>query len=294
MNKVLITGNSGMLGKDLCWVFKQNGDVVVGIDINEFDEKKIDKHYKIDLCNKESVLKILKQEKPDIIIYAAAIVDLNTCEENKKLADCLHVTIPELISSNKKNEAKFMYISTDSVFDGIKGNYSENELPNPLNYYSFSKLIGEKAVLQNKNCLVIRTNIFGFNNPLKQSLAEWAITNLHSEKKIIGFDDVIFNAIYTLDLATIIQKISKNDFKGILNIGCKGAWSKYNFLQYLAKSLGCKEKLIEKGNSDLISFKIKRPLKTNLNTKKIEAITLIPTLEESVINFCQNFKKIQL
>lgn len=290
-NRVLIAGNAGMLGKDIANVFKKEGAFIIGLDLKEYSGNDVDAHYLVDLCDEKKVLKILEIEQPDLIIYTAAIINFELCESNKELADCVHAKTPALIAKNKRIDSKLIYISTDSVFDGLKGNYTENDPPNPLNYYSFSKLKGEKLVLQNKNCLVIRTNIFGFNIPLKQSLAEWAIANLHREKKIIGFDDVIFNAIYTFDLATIIQKISGKDFEGIINIGCKGAWSKYDFIKNLAKSLGYKEKLIEKGNSGSIRFKIKRPLKTNLDTKKIESITTIPSLEESVRNICQKLKK---
>lgn len=291
MNKVLIIGNSGMLGNDLSNVFYKNGYNVIGLDINLPKFEKIDKHYTIDLFEKEQVLKVLEIEKPDLIIYTAAIVNLELCENNKLLAKTIHATIPELIAKNKENKTKFLYISTDSVFDGKNGNYCEEDLPNPLNYYSESKVLGEQLLLQYRNCLIIRTNIYGFNNPLKQSLAEWAIINFKNDKTIIGFDDILFNAIYTMDLANIIEKISNKRIEGILNIACDGIWSKYDFLLTLAKKMGFSENLVEKGESSSIDFKIKRPLHTNLNTHKIQKIIKIPTLEESINHFCINFKK---
>lgn len=293
-NKVLIIGNSGMLGKDLSKVFKEDGACVIGLDKNKPVGNNVDRHYEIDLCDEIAVLNIMESEKPDLILYAAAIVDLDFCETNKSVADRIHIYVPEIIAKNKKDLSKFYYISTDSVFDGKMGDYTETDTTNPLNHYSLSKHEGEKRLLNIENCLIIRTNIYGFNIPLRNSLAEWAITNFNANKKIVGFDDVIFNAIYTYDLAILINLISKKNINGILNIACKGSWSKYDFLRTLAEKLEFSTDLVEKGYSNNFDFKIKRPLRTHLKTEKIENLMNIPSIEESIDNFCKRIKDSQL
>lgn len=287
---VLVIGSSGMLGKDISQVFKENGFTVIGADINNICNNFLDRFYKIDIRNQQDILKLLENEKPHLIIYTAAIVNLNVCEENKELAESIHVEVPEFILQSINDDVKFVYISTDSVFDGEEGNYVETDLVNPLNYYSYSKYLGEKACLNYKNSIIVRTNIFGFNNPLKQSLAEWAIQKLKSGERIVGFDDVIFNAIYTMDLSRILYDISQLDLNGIINIAAKGKYSKYEFLISLALGLGFDTNLIDKGSSQDVTFPIKRPLKTYLNTTLIESMLNIPTIKETINNFCQNLK----
>lgn len=287
---VLVIGSSGMLGKDISQVFKENGFTVIGADINNICNNFLDRFYKIDIRNQQDILKLLENEKPHIIIYTAAIVNLNVCEENKELAESIHVEVPEFILQSINDDVKFVYISTDSVFDGEEGNYVETDLVNPLNYYSYSKYLGEKACLNYKNSIIVRTNIFGFNNPLKQSLAEWAIQKLKSGERIVGFDDVIFNAIYTMDLSRILYDISQLDLNGIINIAAKGKYSKYEFLISLALGLGFDTNLIDKGSSQDVTFPIKRPLRTYLNTTLIESMLNIPTIKETINNFCQNLK----
>lgn len=287
---VLVIGSSGMLGKDISQVFKENGFTVIGADINNICNNFLDRFYKIDIRNQQVILKLLENEKPHLIIYTAAIVNLNVCEENKELAESIHVEVPEFILQSINDDVKFVYISTDSVFDGEEGNYVETDLVNPLNYYSYSKYLGEKACLNYKNSIIVRTNIFGFNNPLKQSLAEWAIQKLKSGERIVGFDDVIFNAIYTMDLSRILYDISQLDLNGIINIAAKGKYSKYEFLISLALGLGFDTNLIDKGSSQDVTFPIKRPLKTYLNTTLIESMLKIPTIKETINNFCQNLK----
>jgi len=293
-NKVLIIGSSGMLGKDLTLTFHNNGYEVYGVDLIEDSSNHLHLFFKTDLATDHSIFNIVESVNPTLIIYVAAIVSLNTCEENKKLADIIHHTLPARLAACKADKTKFIYISTDSVFDGTKGDYSETDKKNPLNYYAESKSNGEDEIMGIPNCIVVRTNIFGFNIPLKSSLVEWAIDNFQNKREITGFEDLLFNAIYTKDLAHIIESIWNETVPSVLNIAAKGAWSKYDFLYALCNGLGYDISLLKRGNSKNINFTIKRPLNTTLNTSRIEQITNIPTIEESLSELCRNYLNLQL
>lgn len=292
-NKVLIIGSSGMLGQDLIFTFHENGYEVFGVDIIEDVSKNLKRFYKIDLATDPAIFNIIEKIEPDLILYVAAIVNLNICEDNKLLADTIHHTLPAKLAKVKPKKTKFVYVSTDSVFDGKKGNYSESDRKNPLNHYALTKSLGEDELATISNCIVIRTNIFGFNDPLKCSLAEWAIKNLQSGEEITGFDDVIFNAIYTRDLAEIIEKIWNQNVPPLLNVATKGFWSKYEFLKMLSASLNFDPALVKRGNSKDINFSIKRPLNTSLSTIEIEKLVDLPTKIHSLNNFYRNYLKTQ-
>ena len=146
MPKVLILGSCGMLGSVLCEYLLQSNYQVIGIDKvnleNKFEKYKL---YNIDLLDFFKVEEIIFQEKPNIIINVAAIVNLNLCEENYELAELLHVDLNErFLNLSKKISFKFVYISTDSVFDGTKSNYIEEDLAIPLNNYAKTKFLGEE------------------------------------------------------------------------------------------------------------------------------------------------------
>lgn len=288
--RVLITGHSGMLGKDISNIFKHKGASVYGYDICKNPEFDNHKQFISDLKDNELLQNALDVCNPNLIIYSAAIVDLELCEFNHELAEIVHIRAAEFLAKQKNVNAKLYYISTDSVFDGNKGNYSEHDHVSPLNYYSWSKYEGEKKVLEYPNTTVIRTNIYGFSNPMKNSLSEWAIKKLTKKEPIIGFEDIVFNAMYTKDLAKILFDLNSFDTEGILNIACEGKWTKFEFLSTLACILGLDKTLIKKGKSSINELKIKRPLKTNLDISKINTFLKMPTLEESVINFCSNIK----
>ena len=92
-----------------------------------------------------------------------------------------------------RSEPRLLYISTDSVFDGGRGNYSETDTPGPVNAYAKTKLHGEREVLrQNPTALIARVNFYGWNAQEKHSLAEWLLQQFTLGKLVPGFSDVFF------------------------------------------------------------------------------------------------------
>lgn len=289
MLRVLITGSSGMLGKDVFVRFSKAGFRVFGVDQVKSlllpDESQIIG----DITDNKFVSLVLKKVNPDIIIHCAAIVNLNTCEENHDLAFSLHVEATKNLAQYKTSVTKVIYISTDSVFDGKKGNYSETDIPNPLNYYAKSKLEGENAAKLNPNHIVIRTNIYGFNIPLKNSLAEWAIKNFSTNNSIQGFSDVVFNAVYTKQLADIIRELIRMDYKGVINVASKDVISKYKFLVNIARTFGTSEQLIEETSCENFHFVVPRPQKTYLNIEKLEKLLPVPAINSGIMDMIKDF-----
>ena len=145
--KVMITGGSGALGKSLKAVFK-----------NAF----FPTHEEMDITNPSFVNKIILSYKPNVLIHAAALVDIRECEENKKKAWVANVEgTQNIVNAVKKlnNRCYFVYMSTACVFAGEnKKFYTEDDVPSPKNYYSLTKLCGEMIARQCNNSCTIRTN----------------------------------------------------------------------------------------------------------------------------------------
>lgn len=275
-----------MLGKDLVDIFvKDKKYQVFGLSRKATTGKKGLNSLDVDLTSTLALKKILKKIQPEIVIHCAAIVNVDLCEKNHKAANRLHMKATEVLAGYRGNKKKFVYISTDSVFDGQRGNYKETDKPNPLNYYALSKLKGEKAALKiNPNSLVIRTNIYGFHVPEGNSLVEWALDNFRQNKKINGFKDVYFNPLYTKQLAIIVKKIiEKKEIRGIINAASKKSVSKYNFLRLLAKTFRNKENIVNPISVDDLELIAKRPRNTTLNINKLKKIIKnIPTVEQGL------------
>ena len=271
--KILIAGSNGMLGKDIVNFFeKYTSYEIYGINRNYSGSSGINQLV-CDLTNEEMTRAALVEIKPDIIINCAANINLNECEQEKDLAYKINAEAAKNLASFQPLTTKNVFISTDAVFNGIDGNYTEESETDPLNYYAYTKLQGEKLVRDmSPNNIVIRTNIYGFNYSPKNSLVEWAMRELRRNKIIDGFADVYFTPLYTKQLAEAIWLLLQVDYAGIINVGSKQSLSKYEFLIKLADQFKIDTSLINKISVDGIKSEIKRPKKTNLNTDRMREL----------------------
>ncbi|WP_077369573.1 dTDP-4-dehydrorhamnose reductase family protein [Anaerosalibacter sp. Marseille-P3206] len=288
--RILITGATGMLGISIINAFKDdNRFEVYGIS-RRVNEKVNDYNRVIaDITDNNELLIILNDIKPDVIIHCAANTNVDSCNHNKEYAYKLHVEATHTLA---KFDSRYIYISTDSVFDGQKGDYYEEDETNPLNYYAVTKLKGEKVSLNsNSKALILRTNIYGFHLEKKNSLVEWALDNLLLNKKINGFNDVYFNPVYVNQLARIIKKIVIiKDISGILNVGSKEYISKYKFLIKLAEVFSISKSLIIPKSIDDIKFDAIRPRNTTLNLDKFEYVFKeIPSIDEGIMELRNDY-----
>lgn len=271
---ILITGSSGMLGKDIVRVLKSNNyHEIYGLSRTPCNFLSQENQFMGDLQDEKFLKNTLNSLCPEIIIHCAGLTSVDLCEEDHRLADNIHVKATKIMCDFCSNKRKFIYISTDSVFDGKNGNYSEDNNPNPINYYAASKLKGENEALKNPDSLVLRTNIYGFHLNNGTSLAEWGLVNLNKGTIIKGFTDVFFNPLYTVQVAKIINRIlNENNLAGILHLGCISSVSKYDFLVNLAGTFGLNTDLIKKNSLDDINFKAPRPKNTTLNVEKLKKL----------------------
>lgn len=265
--KILILGSSGMLGREFVNIFKDKYEVY-GIDINDIKNLG-NRYFSINLLNELEIKKFLEKNIFDIIINSVAIVDLKKCETDKKLAEDLHVNLNKnFIEYCNKNNAKYIYISTDSVFDGEVGNYTEESITKPLNNYAYTKFLGEKEVEKIKNHIIVRTNILGYTEN-QNSLFKWAYINLKDNVEINGFEDVIFSPISVFRLSELIDELIKINYQGLINVVNDTVLSKYEFLNILKEMISSTSKInkVKIQNTDII-----RPKNTSLNNELLHSI----------------------
>lgn len=291
--RILVTGSSGMLGKDVATLFsKDNANEVYGISRTG----SVDgiSNIKADLTHAQSLKKQLDFIQPELIIHCAASVNVDACEGNRAQADLLHVESTRLLATYSEHP-RLVYISTDSVFDGEKGNYTEQDDAQPLNYYAQSKWKGEAAALSNRQALVLRTNIYGFHKPTKTgSLVEWAFCQLSEGKSINGFHDVFFNPLYTVQLADVIAELVQKQSKGIIHAGADRFVSKYDFLITIADTFGFDRGLVKSVSVNDMTFKAKRPKDTTLNTTLLaqQLGHAVPDFDSGMKQLKQDFKQV--
>ncbi|MEM3443201.1 MAG: SDR family oxidoreductase, partial [Candidatus Bathyarchaeia archaeon] len=186
--------------------------------------------------------------------------------------------------------AKLVYISTDYVFDGLKGYYSEEDKPNPINYYGLTKFEGEKQVIQHcQDYVILRTSVLYGWHPWKQNFVTWVINQLKQNKEI----NVVQNHFNTPTLAGNLAQMSiealQRDLHGLYHASGSERINRYDFAVQIAKTFSLDASLIKPIKmSQLASWVAKRPKDSSLNTDKIQK-----QLKTKPLNITQGLKRMK-
>ena len=218
--KVMIFGAGGMLGSTLIKTISHNSSYeVYGTlrnKINFFDKNNSIKIFTNISGEKiKDIREILMQIKPDIIINCIGVVKQLKAANDHELSIFTNSLFPhQLHKLCKEINARLIHISTDCVFSGKKGLYSENDNPDPSDLYGLSKLLGE---INSENVLTIRTSMIGHSLNSNHGLIDWF---LDQNIKIKGYRKAIFSGLTTLELSKVILKyvLPKNSLNGIIHI----------------------------------------------------------------------------
>ena len=222
------------------------------------------------------------------LIHCAAATDVDWCEQNEAEAFQLNVEASRrLAAAAKRSGWRFVYISTDSVFDGRSGNYHESDVPQPLNAYARSKLAGEQAAAaEAPDTLIIRTNFYGLGGG-KLGLAGWVMERLSAGAPINGFDDVVFSPLFVGDLCGLILELAGTGQTGVFHVGSTDRCSKYEFAIRMGQAFGLNASLVAHSALGLLPRTAERPLNTSLNiSKAMRALGRdLPTIEQGIQKF---------
>ena len=276
--KTLVLGGSGFVGYYITKYFK-------GIGTSSSQKEG---YIKLDITNEMEVKETLQNMKPDLVINSTAIADVDLCEKEADKAMLVNGTSVEWLAElSSKINAKFIQISTDYVFDGEKGDYTENDKPNPINEYGKSKLVGENNALK-YDSIVLRIEMpYGVNlSKNKNVFFESVLRSFKQNKPVNAATDQIISPTFVEDVPRIINALVENNQSGTFHLASKEKLSRYEFVEKMADVFGFSRGGINPTSLDYFKFIAKRPKKTSLNIDKISKIVNIDYLEE-------NFRKIK-
>ena len=288
--KILITGSNGLLGQKLVQLFKeQDVDfIATSKGVNRNIDCPQENYAEMDVTNKASIQEVFEKYRPSAIIHTAAMTNVDYCEQNPE--DCRKVNVEaveSLIMESNKIGVHFQLLSTDFIFDGEKGNYKEEDEPNPLSVYGKSKLDAEILVkTKSKNGSIVRTIIvYGKGNNLSRSnLILWAKSSLEQGKEINIIDDQFRAPTYSVDLAKACYSIIKKKKQGVFHISGPETLSIYEIVERIAKYFNYPMDRVNRISSKTLNQPAKRPPKTgfDLSKSKRELGFQPLTLEESL------------
>jgi dTDP-4-dehydrorhamnose reductase len=245
MTRFLVTGASGLLGLNFALQTAGKHEITAVVHSQRLTGVPF-QVLQADLSQPGAVVCLLEQTQPEVIINAAAIAILDTCEADPDLAYQMNTVLPaELAEEASRRSMRMVHFSTDAVFDGSKGNYTESDEPNPINQYARTKLAGEQAVLSaNPDALIARVNFFGWSLNGQRSLAEHFFYSLSKGQPVKGFTDIQFCPLQVNDLVDILLHMIDLDLSGLYHVVSSECLNKYDFCCRLARQFGFDERLI--------------------------------------------------
>lgn len=280
--KYLITGSEGQLGHDIIKELEQRGEKNYLAPTLE----------EMDITNKEIVDKIIDNYKPDVIFHCAAYTAVDKAEEDKET--CYNVNVigtKNIAEASQKVGAKVVYISTDYVFDGTKdGIYEVEDNTNPVNYYGYTKLEGEKIVEQLKDYLIVRISwVFGING---KNFIKTMLSLADTKDEISVVSDQIGSPTYTEDLSKLLVDMVINHKKGLFFATNEEYCSWYEFAKYIFE-INNKNIKVNKILTKDYKTLAKRPLNSKLSKDKLDEENLVrlPNWKDATERFCKKLKK---
>jgi dTDP-4-dehydrorhamnose reductase len=270
---ILVTGASGLLGTSLLSRAQQTSRKVAGISrTNEVRVSGI-RVQPLELTDPSATRQFILELHPSTIIHCAAATDVDWCEDHPDEAHEINTTASEYLASLAQEiRACFVQVSTDSVFDGEKGNYSETDVPRPLNEYAKTKLSAERAVLAvHSSPLIVRVNFYGSGELKKRKLAAWVLHQLRAGRRVQGFTDVFFCPMFASDLADTIFDLLDAKLTGLHHVVGSERISKYEFAVRLATTFEFDPELVVPSVLRNAALRAERPRDLSLNSAKVSA-----------------------
>jgi dTDP-4-dehydrorhamnose reductase len=218
----------------------------------------------------------ISSESPDRVLLTAAITDVDECERKPQLAFSVNVEgTMNVAAACKLSGALLLYVSTDYVFNGLKGSkYYEFETPDPLSIYSKTKLEGERLTLDSskKNAVCRVAVLYGWNRlSTKDNFASWIIRSVRAGTEVRLFDDQFVTPTYAPHCAKVLSEVSERGLKGLFHTSGPDCLSRYQMGTIIAEVFGLDQSLMKPSKLEDAKFMAKRAQNSCLNNENTEA-----------------------
>jgi len=293
--KILLTGSNGLLGQKLVKLFVQLevDFLATSFGANRNPDCPEDHYEALDVTDENAVQELIGMFRPTAIIHTAAMTNVDQCETDREGCDKLNVSaVRYLWNAAKKHGCHFQLLSTDFVFDGEKGNYSETDSPAPLSYYGNSKYRAEQLLIEDsdRNWSIVRTIIvYGTGHNLSRSnMVVWAMEALPNGDLMRIVDDQFRAPTWADDLAMGCWLVLDKKEKGIFHISGAETKSILDWVISIGRHFGWSTDRVEAISSSSLNQAAKRPPRTGFDlTKSRETLDYAPKRFEDTLDLLQ-------
>ncbi|MFA6449172.1 MAG: SDR family oxidoreductase [bacterium] len=280
--RLLITGANGFVAGSVMWHAGGEWEVhaVDRADI-AINRGGVNPH-KIELTDAARLKELFGEVKPDAVIHAAAMADIDFCEANKEIAEAVNVGVTREIARNcAACGARLVAISTDTVFGGTKGMYREEDPPEPLNFYAETKVKAERIVAAEtpgaampRLSLVVGLPFTGGGN----SFLSRMIASMEQGKEVGVPDEEIRTPVDVITLGHALLELAGNDYAGLIHLSGGTRLNRYEMSLLIADRLGFPQSLVAAKNPSGIPGRAPRPLDASMDNSKARATLKTPFL----------------
>lgn len=269
MKRILVTGSNGLLGQKITEniLFTKRAELIAtSKGSNRYPDKEGYVYAPMDISDKKEMANVITSFKPDVIINTAAVTNVDIAEQNKELCRNLNIkAVKDLTELCNKSNIHLIHLSTDFVFDGESGPYSEEDEPNPLSYYGRSKYKAEK-IIQNSSgkWTIIRTIlVYGILADMSRSnIVLWAKSSLEKGVPINVVNDQWRMPTLAEDLAEACLLAAEKEVEGLFHISGNDMMSINEIVEKVASFYNLDKTLINPISSETLNQTAKRPKKT--------------------------------
>lgn len=279
MKKILITGTNGLLGQKLVGLLTQQPDVELIATARGQNRLPFSVGYayrSMDITDRQQVLDVINDVRPDAVIHGAAMTDVDKCELDKEACWAQNVTATEHIVVACRQVGAFLcHVSTDFIFDGVAGPYDETAEPNPISFYGWSKYAAEKVVQHSPiRWAIARTVlVYGIAHDMSRSnIILWVKKSLEDGKTIKVVTDQFRSPTLAEDLASGCALIATQEAEGIFNISGKEVLTPYEMAIRTADYFGLDKSLITMADASTFTQVARRPPRTGLLIDKARTV----------------------
>lgn len=279
MKRILITGSNGLLGQKLVELLVQKPDVEVIATARGANRLPFTDGYEyqsMDITNQAEVEAVIAQTRPHAIVHTAAMTNVDQCEAEK--ADCWlqNVTAVEnIVQACAAHDVFLLHLSTDFIFDGVAGPYTETALPNPISFYGWSKYAAEKAVTSASiRWSIARTVlVYGIAHDMSRTnIILWVKNSLENHKNIKVVTDQWRTPTLAEDLAVGCFLIVDQAAQGVFNISGSDFLTPHDMAIKTAEYFELDQSFIAQADSTSFSQPARRPPRTGFDLTKARQV----------------------
>ena len=284
--RALVVGGSGQIGGWLLRFLEARGHRAEGT----YSTREFPGLVPFDASDREGVKALLRRLQPDVVFYPAGFTWVDGCERDRERAYAANLHEPLFVAEAAADGgARFIYFSTDYVFDGAAGPYAEDAPTNPLSVYGQAKCDAEAALAERlkDRGLIVRTSwVFGPERQGK-NFAYQLVRGLGQGKTIPCPVDLVSNPSYGPDVARTVVELAERNASGLIHVVGPDVVDRVAFATAIAREFGQDESRIERRTNEELGLVAARPLKSGLRIDRLEAALpgRMRSLEDSLRDF---------